>query len=172
MVSWFLTFLLGIFNLHSNKNQIGNTVIFNSALLSVSFNLPGLVGLLLAVAREPVWFRRRLSWVDGRPEADHERVLYPERLCSWWYCCGGGGGSGDGWLIAVFWPENELSLIGLTGGAFCEVNICCPYGSISKCLKCKFSGPTLDLLNAGDGTQQLALWLFWRTGKSENHCFE
>lgn len=41
------------------------------------------VGLLLAVARELVWFRMRLSWVDGRPEDDHERVLYAERLCCW-----------------------------------------------------------------------------------------
>lgn len=96
--------------------------------MSVLFNLSGFVGLLLVVVRELVWFRRRLFWVDGRFEVDYERVLYFERFCFWWYCCGGGGGSGDGWLIVVFWLENELFLIGLIGGVFCEVNICCLYG--------------------------------------------
>jgi hypothetical protein len=86
------------------------------------------VGLLWAVVRDPMWFRMRLSLLDGRPGAAHDGVLYPERLCCRWCCCEGGGGSGDGWLIAGFWPDNELSLTGLTVGAFCEVNIC-PYGS-------------------------------------------
>lgn len=71
-------------------------LIFSHALVNSSFNLPVFVGLLLGVAREPVWFRVRLSWADGRPEADHERVLHPERPCCWWYWCDGGGGRGAG----------------------------------------------------------------------------
>lgn len=55
------------------------------------------VGLLI-VASVPIWFRMRLSWGGGRPGADHDRELYPERPC----CCCCGGGSGDGWLTAGF----------------------------------------------------------------------
>lgn len=78
----------------------------NHALVSFSFHLPVFVRLLLAAVGE-VWFRTGLSWVDGRPEVDHEKVLYPERFCCWWYGCDGGGGRGDGWLMAVFCPEKE-----------------------------------------------------------------
>lgn len=117
-----------IFNLYAPTNQTGSALMFNHALVSFSFHLPVFVRLLLAAVGE-VWFRTGLSWVDGRPEVDHEKVLYPERFCCWWYGCDGGGGRGDGWLMAVFCPEKEWSLVGRTGGAFCEVNICCPYGS-------------------------------------------
>lgn len=37
-----------------------------------------LVGWLFAVAKDPIWFRMRLSWAGGRAGPDHGRELYPE----------------------------------------------------------------------------------------------
>lgn len=35
-------------------------------------------GWLLDGAKDPIWFRIRLSWAGGRPGADHGPELYPE----------------------------------------------------------------------------------------------